>query len=55
MKGNTNKRDANIRERKLAKELDMTKSLNSGAVFGDCDMYDDNFMIDEKFAESCEA
>lgn len=44
------KKDANKREKKLAEELGMRKTLNSGAVFGDGDVIDDVFMIDEKFS-----
>ena len=44
-----NKRDANKRERKLAIELNMHKTLNSGAVFNDGDMADAHFVVDEKF------
>ena len=42
------KRDANKRERQLADRLNMDKTLNSGAVFNDGDMCDENFMIDDK-------
>lgn len=46
---NSNKRDANRREHDLAQALGMRKSCNSGAVFNDGDLSDDDFMIDEKF------
>lgn len=44
-----NKRNANKRERKLATDLNMHKTLNSGSVFNDGDMADTQFVVDEKF------